>query len=377
MEKCFNRTQKNMKSLVLALLLMGAVIGVIGVANAAPTQPPLPTSYWGSVRIAENGSLMPNTLITVLDAAGNGIASATSNSDGSYLVIVPWDDTATTQDEGVVSGETITFTAPGKTVTSRVIDAQGTNNNLNLDVPTTTTTTNGGGGSSGGGGGGGGGGVVSGEQFANIEKTETRENSLLAGKPVTYKYTPPEGKGGIYEIAATGKESENDISIRVELLAKVSSLVKEPAPGTVYNYVNIWAGTKKIQEALIKFKVENSWIASKGVASSEVKMLKWDGSKWIVLPTTEKSKDATHTYYEARTESFSSFAVSVVKEVAAITETPGVTVTGTPAITPKATTTVAATPPVKTPGIPPWMTMVVIAAASYFILKKDRKNKKN
>lgn len=63
MGKWFNRTQKNVKSLVLALLLMGAVIGV---ANAAPTQPPLPISYWGYVRIAENGSLMPNTTITVI-----------------------------------------------------------------------------------------------------------------------------------------------------------------------------------------------------------------------------------------------------------------------------------------------------------------------
>ncbi len=130
MEKCFNRAQMNMKSLVLALLLIGAVIGVV---NAAPTQPPLPTSYWGYVRIAGNGSLMPNTSITVL-AAGTIIAGNTSNSDGSYLVIVPWDDPATTQVDGVVSGETITFTVSGKTVTSRVIDAQGTNNNLDLNV---------------------------------------------------------------------------------------------------------------------------------------------------------------------------------------------------------------------------------------------------
>ncbi len=159
MEKCFNRIQKNMKSsFILALLLMGAVIGVV---NAA--QPPLPTSYWGYVRIAGNLSPMPNTLITVLDAAGNVInnATATSNSDGLYQVNVPWDDPATTQVEGVVSGETITFTVSGKTVTSRVIGAQGTNNNLDLIVPTTTTTTTSGSSSgSGSSGGGGGGGVI-------------------------------------------------------------------------------------------------------------------------------------------------------------------------------------------------------------------------
>jgi len=114
---------------------------VIVVADAASVQPPLPTSYWGSVRIAGNLSPMPNTSITVLDANGNVIVNAISNSDGSYLVIVPWDDPATTQVEGVVAGQTINFKVSGKTVASRVIDAQGTNNRLDINVPTTTTTT--------------------------------------------------------------------------------------------------------------------------------------------------------------------------------------------------------------------------------------------
>jgi len=134
MEKYLIKTKKIGKSLILALLLMGVVIVV---ANAAPTQPPLPTSYWGS--ITENGSSKPNTLITVLDATGNVIVNATSDSAGSYLVIVPWDDPATTQVEGVVANETINFKVSGKTVTSRVIDAQGTNNKLDLNVPNTTT----------------------------------------------------------------------------------------------------------------------------------------------------------------------------------------------------------------------------------------------
>jgi hypothetical protein len=188
MEKCFNRKQMNMKSLVLALLLMGAVIGV---ANAASTQPPLPTSYWGNVRIAGNGSLIPNTSITVL-AAGTIIASNTSNSDGSYLVIVPWDDPATTQVDGVVSGETITFTVSGKTVTSRVIDAEGTNNNLDLNVPTTTTTTSGG--SSGGSSSGGGGGVIVPTATPAMSATATA-TPAMASATATATQAMPTGTG--------------------------------------------------------------------------------------------------------------------------------------------------------------------------------------
>ncbi|KCZ70629.1 hypothetical protein ANME2D_02650 [Candidatus Methanoperedens nitroreducens] len=352
------------KYVLLVLLLLGIAAGT---ASAAQEQPPLPTSYWGYV--TENGVLKSGISITVHDAAGTGIASATSNQDGLYQVTVPWDNPDTTQDEGVVEGETITIRTNGRTATSRKIDEKGTNNRLDLSVPAASS-----GGSSSGGGssGSGGGGVTSGENFTNIEKTETRDNSLIADKPVTYNFTLMEK--GIYEIVVTGKENENDVSIRVERLKGISSLVNEPAPGVIYYYFNIWTNTKKIKEGFVRFKVENSWITSKGLANKDVKLFRWDGSRWIQLETTEKSKDANHTYYEARTETFSSFAISGVKEDAATTATPGTTVTGAPIATPTTTSTAATTPPVKAPAIPAWITMIVIFAASVYFLVM-RKNK--
>ncbi len=44
-------------------------------------------------------------------------------------------------------------------------------------------------------------------------------------------------------------------------------------------------------------------------SGSNIEMLKWDGSKWIQLETTELSKDATCAFYEATTGTFSHFAV--------------------------------------------------------------------
>ncbi|MFZ3059566.1 MAG: NosD domain-containing protein [Candidatus Methanoperedens sp.] len=192
------------------------------------------------------------------------------------------------------------------------VDTANNNNGAESDIDTTpittTTTTTGGGGS---GSGGGGGGVVTGEPFANIAKSENYDKSLIANTPVTYTFKAPEL--GIYEIAVTGKESENDIALRVEVLKGTSKLVTAQAPEIVYKNVNVWAGTKRMKEALIRFKVENSWLSSNSLAGSDVKMFHWDGSQWTQLETAQTTKDDTYTYYEAKTVSLSPFAISGLK----------------------------------------------------------------
>ncbi len=166
--------------------------------------------------------------------------------------------------------------------------------------------------------------MVTSDPYANIEKAERYDKSLIANTPVTYIFKAPEH--GIYEISITGKENENDIALRVEALKGTSKLVTASPPGTVYKNVNVWAGTKRIKEALIRFKVENSWLGSNG---SNVKMVKWDGSKWVQIETAEKTKDGTFTYFEAKTDTFSIFAITGLKEVVVPTATPAVEVTET------------------------------------------------
>jgi len=120
--------KKNILIICLILFLLSTPV------NYAQSSPDV-TSYWGYVD--ENGIPQPDALITIYNASGTIVASTTSLDDpykGSYQVSVPWDDPATTNKvEGVVSGETITFKVNGITVTSRVIDAKGTNNRLDLN----------------------------------------------------------------------------------------------------------------------------------------------------------------------------------------------------------------------------------------------------
>lgn len=217
--------------------------------------------------------------------------------------------------------------------------------------------------SSGGGGGGtGGGGVTTSEPFDNIAKAERDDRALIANTPVTYIFKAPEH--GIYEIAVTGKENENDISIRVEALKGTSKLVTASSPGIVYKNVNVWAGTKRITEALLRFKIENSWLNENNLAGSDAKLLKWDGSKWIQLETIEKTNDDTYSYYEAKSDTFSVFAITVLKDSSA----PKPSATGKETIQTTPTDKTATNPVEKIAGFE--IVIALIALSAVFKLKR-------
>lgn len=234
----------------------------------------------------------------------------------------------------------------------------------------TTTTSSSGGGSSGSTGGSG---VTTSEPYANIAKAERYDQSLIANTPVTYTFKAPEL--GIYEIAVTGKENENDVAIRVEALKDTAKGAMIAAPGVVYKNLNIIAGTTKTKEAVIKFKVENSWLGSNDLAGSEVALMRWAEGKWNPLETAEKGKDNTYTIFEAKTPGFSSFAITGLKAVATAA-TPAIGITETPA---KPGETAISTPTVaptkkSIPGFEATVAVLVISllAAS---LRKDRKRR--
>ena len=117
----------------------------------------------------------------------------------------------------------------------------------------------------------------------------------------------------------TGNASYGVITASIEVLKGTSTLVNVPPEGLVYKNANIWVGTsgmavpKNIKEALIKFRVDNSWMSTNGVSASDIVLVKWDGSSWIKLETKVLSKDDTNTYFEGKTNSFSPFAITALK----------------------------------------------------------------
>ncbi len=142
----------------------------------------------------------------------------------------------------------------------------------------------------------------------NILKSETKVNDIVAYKPVEYSFTSPEL--AIYQIVITGKENQYDVPVKVEALKWSPESLPKSAPGKVYRNLNIIADTKNFKEASISFRAENSWIESSGLGYDEIKMFRWTGTEWSKLDTNKKTKDATYSYYEARTYGFSHFAIS-------------------------------------------------------------------
>ncbi|HYN44489.1 MAG TPA: S-layer protein domain-containing protein [Candidatus Limnocylindrales bacterium] len=179
----------------------------------------------------------------------------------------------------------------------------------------TPPCTNCNGGSNGGGGGSGGG--VSGENYSNIEVIEKYDLQISKDALTSYRFT--HAKNPIMFVNITGNTSLGIITTSIEVLKNTSTLVKTATNWLVYKNTNIWVGTsgfatpKNIKQGLIKFRVDNTWMSANGVSGSEIVLMKWDGSVWVTLETSESAKDDKYTYYEAKTQTFSSFAIVSLK----------------------------------------------------------------
>ena len=232
------------------------------------------------------------------------------------------------------------------------------------------------GGSPGGGspGGGGGGGISSSENASNIEVRESYDLEIFKDILTSYRFS--HALNPIRFINITGNVNAGVITASVEVLEGTSSLVSGDAPGAVYKNVNIWVGLKdfatpaNLKEAKIVFKVDTSWLTDNTISGSQLKLLKWDGSKWIILDTREISRDETVTYFESGTNGFSSFAISGIPEI--------VSTTPAPAQTPVPSVTMTPGPSISPPETLNWIVylligIVIVAIAYYYTMKRKVK----
>lgn len=225
------------------------------------------------------------------------------------------------------------------------------------------------------GGAGGGGSVLSGEKFENIELKESYEKFISKDSLSSYVFR--QAGNPVSEVSITSTINAGDVAVKIEVLRGLSSLVSSPASGIVYKNINIIVGKsgfavpQNIKEAIIKFRVENSWITTNDLASSDVTMVRWDGSQWAQIHTSETNSDATYTYFEAKTDSFSSFAITGLKEVVVPTATPEIMVTekGTPIETP-----LEAPPTEKeAPGFEASVTILTVTLLASSLIRGDKR----
>jgi FOG: PKD repeat len=163
-------------------------------------------------------------------------------------------------------------------------------------------------------GSGGGGGTGSPESTKNLALKEISNGQVLKGihKCFTFKGETNE----IVTVEFDPRKSFGKTTAIVEMLKNTSSIVKEPAPGTVYRNVNIWVGNsdfsspENLGNARINFRVNKSWVSGNNINESAVTLYRYSQDTWNALSTVLSGEDNDYLYFTAETPGFSSFAIS-------------------------------------------------------------------
>ncbi|WP_292484148.1 PGF-pre-PGF domain-containing protein [Methanohalobium sp.] len=113
-------------------------------------------------------------------------------------------------------------------------------------------------------------------------------------------------------------KNSGDISTTIEVLNDTSALVEDKPPGIIYRNVNMWVGKtgfatpENIENPVISFKVEKSWIKTNGINESDIKLLRFNGSEWSTLTTQKVNEDQDYIYFESETTGFSPFVITAM-----------------------------------------------------------------
>ena len=176
-----------------------------------------------------------------------------------------------------------------------------------ISDPGSDGSSSGGSGSSGNGGG-----ACSPEPAKNVEVKELSQQFITNGKPVKFLF--PKNVTCITYVEFDSKRTLGKITTIVEMLKGKSAIVSELPEGKVYKNVNIWVGNKEtaspknIENAVVGFKVEKSWVAG-GVDDSSIALYRYSDKTWGELVTRQVGEDDKYLYFEAETPGFSPFSI--------------------------------------------------------------------
>jgi PGF-pre-PGF domain-containing protein len=161
---------------------------------------------------------------------------------------------------------------------------------------------------------GGGGAAVSPESTKNLELKEISNVQIFKCTHTCFTFKGE--KNEIVSVEFDPKKSFGKTTAIVEMLKNTSSIVKEPAPGTVYRNANIWIGNSgfsssdNFENARINFRVNKSWVSENNINESSVTLYRYYQNSWNQLPTTLSGENEVYFHFTAETPGFSPFAIS-------------------------------------------------------------------
>jgi len=166
--------------------------------------------------------------------------------------------------------------------------------------------------SSGRSGDGGGGGSP--EPAKNVEVKELSQAFITSGNPVKFDFLM--NATSIVYVSFDSKKTAGKTTTIAEMLKGKSTLISGLPSDEVYKSLNIWVGNsgfaipKNIENAVVGFKVEKSWIQDKKIDKSSITLKRYSDQKWNQLPTSLLSEDEKYLYFTAQTPGFSPFAIT-------------------------------------------------------------------
>jgi PGF-pre-PGF domain-containing protein len=133
-------------------------------------------------------------------------------------------------------------------------------------------------------------------------------------------------------------EAAENVRIVVQQLKDMPATIAIGASGTVYQYFNIVVDNlsdAQIENVIIWFKVEKSWIAQNGIDIQTITLNRYDPvtGEWASLPTTFLSEDDNYAYFSSVSPGLSVFGISGLPTTTT-TAPPTTTTTTTPPPTP-------------------------------------------
>lgn len=196
---------------------------------------------------------------------------------------------------------------------------------VSISLTTSSSESSGGGGSSTtkSGSSGGGGGAGSTEDFENVALKDAANAYLIMGANATYEFTR-EGNP-IQSVSFYSLKNSGEITSSIEVLNNRSKLVNSDPEGPIYKYMNIWVGKSgfatesNIKDPRIKFKVDASWIENMGISPEDIRLQRYNGYAWEMLPATLLSSSADYMLFESETPGFSPFAITAGERSGSLT----------------------------------------------------------
>jgi PGF-pre-PGF domain-containing protein len=221
-----------------------------------------------------------------------------------------WDFTNDGTGDADVSPVVYVYTAPGTyTVNLTSGNQNGTNSKLaTITVSSTEEEHHSSGGSSHSSGGGGG----SPEPARNVDVKELSQVFITNGKPIQFNFT--KNATCVVYVGFDAKKTVGKTTTIVEQLKNKSTL--ELSEGEVYRYFNVWVGNsgfateKNIENPVLCFKVEKSWLQNKSIDQDSITLNRYSNKTWEQLPVSLLKEDSKYLYFTTDVPGYSFFAIT-------------------------------------------------------------------